>query len=210
MGFTHLLVSAVDPTDKPAPTLTLGFHGPVGLEILETTYTDGVTPAKDTRFAMTGIGVYYENCMAEHMSAPLKGPVQTNNRAELTAGLRALKEFEKMSSIITYSNQRFRLCTDSAVLLTGLCGEVEHGEVEQWYRRGWRSTKNKSIMNADIWRGILKVWRRIDEVVIPRKVKAHSGVEGNENADKLTVLGVYLQEEQRATGARRTTTSTNQ
>jgi hypothetical protein len=57
-------------------------------------YTDGACVANGKRNARAGVGVYFgsdDELSVYNVSEPLEGPTQTNQRAELTAALRALQ-----------------------------------------------------------------------------------------------------------------------
>ena len=62
------------------------------------------------------------------------------------------------------------------------------------YNGGWSGASNAPLRNTDLWKNIMLKYETIRDVVRVEKVKAHVGIEGNENADKLAVLGMYLRD----------------
>ena len=114
------------------------------------------------------------------MSEPLQGPRQTNQRAELTALLRALEIAPLYRPVEIYTDSRYSINC-----------------VTQWYdnwnRNGWTTAKGAKVENKDL---ITEVKRMMDE----RKdvygaqttfvwVKGHAATEGNVMADRLAVQG---------------------
>ena len=94
----------------------------------------------------------------------------TNNRMELTAVIRALEALKRPSEV--------RLFTDSEYVRRGITEWVK-----SWKARGWRTADRKPVKNQDLW-------ERLDELAAGHKidwrwVKGHSGVPGNELADRL-------------------------
>tara|TARA_R110000772_G_scaffold82369_2_gene174734 strand:+ start:146 stop:589 length:444 start_codon:yes stop_codon:yes gene_type:complete len=91
----------------------------------------------------------------------------TNNRMEMTAAIEALKYFK--------DSQKITILSDSNYVVKG---------ITQWID-GWKLRNWKKVKNIDLW-------KQIDELnqfhqVTWKHVPAHSGVEGNEIADKLAV-----------------------
>jgi ribonuclease HI len=112
------------------------------------------------------------------VSERLEGDIQTNQRAELTAMLRALEK----SSV----NQRVRIYSDSKYSIS--C-------VTEWYvnwkKNGWR-TKDGPVKNRDL---VEAIRAKIDErakagtPTLFQWVKGHASNPGNVAADTLAVQG---------------------
>lgn len=99
----------------------------------------------------------------------------TNNRMELTAVIEALKSLKRHS--------RVRVHTDSQYVQKGITEWLPN-----WKRRGWRTSSNAPVKNADLW-------QRLDEVAAQHQiewfwVRGHNGHPGNERADALANEGV--------------------
>ena len=104
----------------------------------------------------------------------------TNNRMELTAAIEALKALKVPADV--------RLWTDSKYVLQGITEWLPN-----WKKRNWRTSANKPVKNADLWRELEaeRTRHRIDW----RWVCGHSGEDGNETADALAnqAIDEYLQ-----------------
>lgn len=101
----------------------------------------------------------------------------TNNRMELTAVIQALQALKKTSDVILH--------TDSQYVRMGITDWIH-----KWKVKNWRTSDNKPVKNADLWRQIdaLAPLHTIDW----RWVKGHAGDPGNEKADQLANEGVLL------------------
>jgi len=92
----------------------------------------------------------------------------TNNRMELTAALKGIKEVNPSKAIILY--------TDSQYLQKGV-GEW----IENWKARGWRR-KGGKLANVDLWK---QISREIDQRKITwHWVRGHAGNPFNERVDR--------------------------
>ena len=99
----------------------------------------------------------------------------TNNRMELTAAIKALKELKRPCLIELY--------TDSQYVRGGVTGWLE-----KWKANGWKTSNRKPVKNEDLWRSL-------DEAVARHKiswhwVKGHAGHPENEKADELARKGL--------------------
>jgi ribonuclease HI len=94
----------------------------------------------------------------------------TNNRMELTAAMRGLQALTRPCSVLVY--------TDSLYVMKGVT-EWMH----EWKHRGWRTADRKPVKNIDLWQALDEQVARHE--VDWRWVKGHSGVERNEQVDRL-------------------------
>jgi ribonuclease HI len=94
----------------------------------------------------------------------------TNNRMELTAAIRGLQALTRPCSVLVY--------TDSLYVMKGVT-EWLH----DWKRRDWRTADRKPVKNIDLWQALDSEVARHE--VDWRWVKGHSGVERNEQVDRL-------------------------
>ncbi|KAL1866596.1 hypothetical protein VTK73DRAFT_4652 [Phialemonium thermophilum] len=141
-------------------------------------YTDGSSRGNGYQGAVAGIGVFFGAGDPRNISERLQGEPQTNQRAELTAILRALQAVP--------SRQSVNIVTDSKYAIQ--C-------VTEWYRNwernGWQSNggpvKNRDLVEA--------VRARIDDrdthgaQTLFTWVKGHALDPGNVAADRLAVQG---------------------
>ena len=98
-------------------------------------------------------------------------PNTTNNVAELTAILEALKWCKKAGIQPT-------ILTDSAYCCNGLKSWM-HG----WEKKGWKKADGKAPENLDIWKELFVLYNEVHPNMV--KVKGHAGITGNEAADAL-------------------------
>ena len=102
----------------------------------------------------------------------------TNNRMELTAVIRALQTLKRPCQVRVY--------TDSKYVQKGISEWILN-----WKRRGWRTSGNEPVKNADLW-------QRLDQLAAQHQiewlwVKGHAGHDGNERADALANQGVAME-----------------
>lgn len=118
------------------------------------------------------------------------GDIQsTNNAMELTAVLAAL-EYAKASGLPADDTTIY---SDSQYCVKG-CNEWRHG----WARKGW--TRNgDTLANAGLWQAIAAAHDAFRCQIV--WVRGHSGVPGNERADRLAAKGRAYAIEHRITAA---------
>lgn len=98
-------------------------------------------------------------------------PDTTNNRMELTAAIKALRELKQPSMV--------ELNTDSQYLKNAFT----QGWIDNWLRNGWRSAGKKQVKNIDLWKELIAL---ADSHNIQWKwVKGHSNNRYNERCDQL-------------------------
>ena len=99
----------------------------------------------------------------------------TNNRMELRGAIEALRALEP--------NSRVKLYTDSQYVMKGITEWIRN-----WKARSWKTSANKPVKNADLWRELdaARDQHEVDWVW----VKGHAGHEGNERADELANRGM--------------------
>ncbi len=99
----------------------------------------------------------------------------TNNRMELTATIKALKEIKEPCEITLF--------TDSKYVIQGI-----EEWIHNWKKKGWKGANKKLVKN-------MKLWKELDELRDQHNikwewVKGHSGDPGNETADMLANRGI--------------------
>jgi ribonuclease HI len=92
----------------------------------------------------------------------------TNNRMELQAAIEALRRLKEACEV--------QLCTDSEYLRDGITTWIH-----TWKARRWR----KKIKNKDLWLQLDEITSK--HMIEWRWVRGHSGTEGNERCDLLSV-----------------------
>lgn len=145
-------------------------------------YTDGSSRGNGQRGALAGIGVFFGPSDPRNISEPLAGPRQTNQRAELSAILRALETAPARQSVKIISDSEYSINCVTKWYKT-------------WQRNGWMNSTGKPVENRDLVGGILD---RMEE----RRseggrtdflwVRGHNKDPGNEAADRLAVSGAIM------------------
>ncbi|KAK5879672.1 hypothetical protein CesoFtcFv8_022768 [Champsocephalus esox] len=138
-------------------------------------YTDGGCTRNGQKGAKAGIGVYWGPNHPLNVADPLDGR-QTNQRAEIQAACKAL-ELAKENSI-----QKLVLYTDSMFTINGVTSWVK-----AWKLNGWRLKSGGPITNKDEFMKLDRLNAEVDVVWL--HVPGHSGIRGNEEADRLSREG---------------------
>ena len=99
-------------------------------------------------------------------------PETTNNKMEMTATIEALKYFKE--------SKKIKLYTDSNYIYKGI-----NEWIDGWKKRDWKTSGKKPVKNKELWMELDKLndFHTVNWYHVP----AHSGIEGNEIADKLAV-----------------------
>jgi ribonuclease HI len=103
-------------------------------------------------------------------------PDTTNQRMEITAVLRALREltgegYPKVITVISDSNYVVKCFNDKWW--------------QGWERRGWRNAQGKPVANQDLWQPLLALALDSAHEITFTWVKGHSGDHWNEVVDQL-------------------------
>jgi len=99
----------------------------------------------------------------------------TNNRMELTAAIEGLAALKKPCHVI--------VTTDSEYVRRGITEWMEN-----WKKKGWKSSKKKPVKNQDLWQRLDQETQRHE--IEWHWVKGHSGHPENELADELANRGI--------------------
>lgn len=140
-------------------------------------YVDGACPNNGKPGARAGWGAYLVNDRGEELD--LAGPIpasdpQTNSRAEVMAMVTGLEAIKKASILHVHS--------DSDYVVKGI-----NQWMEGWRAKGWRTAKGE-VAHSDLWRRIYEATKFHE--VTATWVRGHSGVIGNERADRLANRGM--------------------
>eukprot|EP01006_Ploeotia_vitrea_P053947 TRINITY_DN67832_c3_g1_i1.p1 TRINITY_DN67832_c3_g1~~TRINITY_DN67832_c3_g1_i1.p1 ORF type:complete len:298 (-),score=38.00 TRINITY_DN67832_c3_g1_i1:45-938(-) len=142
-------------------------------------WTDGAcSGAEDQRVA--GIGVYFGAVDDKrNVSERLAGERQTNQRAELAAAVRALREVPLQHNV--------QIDSDSSYVVKGATDWLWN-----WKATGWVTAAKKEITNLDLWQELdeeLAKRTAAGTQVLWKQVVGHGGDMGNIQADNLAVQG---------------------
>lgn len=104
-------------------------------------YTDGSALGNGKTGALAGVGVFFGVDDPRNVSEPLLGSPQTNQRAELTAVLRALQ--------IVPKDRDIRIVTDSSYSIN--CATAWY---RKWMKNAWKNSKGEDVSNVDLVKAI--------------------------------------------------------
>lgn len=140
-------------------------------------YIDGSCVGVGGSHPKAGLGVFYGDFDPRNLSERVTGE-QTNQRAELSALLRALQSAPKDENVF------LELRSDSQFCVSGLM-----------YRKAADIAGDGSEGRAhdDLWVEVERLWKEREGRVKMVYVKAHVGEHGNEAADQLAKRGALLE-----------------
>ncbi|KAG5358650.1 Ribonuclease H1 [Yarrowia sp. B02] len=140
-------------------------------------YTDGACVRNGQVDAIAGIGVYFGAHNPCNISERLRGELQTNQRAELSAIKKAYQIIASLGD-----GARYEIYSDSLYAINCLT-KWKHS----WQKNGWRTCKGNEVANQDLIKSILELMETegCEKVMGPTKVPAHSDCRGNNEADEL-------------------------
>ncbi|ROT40306.1 putative ribonuclease H [Sodiomyces alkalinus F11] len=145
-------------------------------------YTDGSSLSNGRRGAAAGVGVFFGTDDPRNVSERLLGEPQTNQRAELTAILRALE--------ISPESENVQIFTDSQYSIN--CVTVWY---KAWVKKDWHTSTGEPVKNKDLVQAVReRIEAREEEgsKTVFTWVKGHSENPGNVAADRLAVAGAQL------------------
>lgn len=113
----------------------------------------------------------------------------TNNQMELTAIINAL-EF-----ILNDDGSNYQILSDSSYCVN----TFNLGWLKGWKKNGWLTSSGNKIKNEELWKVADELFSKILEIrykaITFIKVKGHSGVCMNEEADELARMGILKDED---------------
>lgn len=118
---------------------------------------------------------------SRNVSEPLKGSRQTNQRAELTAILRAIDIAPRHRDVTIYTDSRYAIDCVTVWFVN-------------WRRNNWMTKDNKPVENRDLVEAILVKIEERNELKVKtlfQWIKGHNRDPGNEAADQLAVNGAH-------------------
>jgi ribonuclease HI len=149
---------------------------PPGMVII---YTDGSSLRNGAAGARAGVGVYFGPGDSKNVSEALSGTRQTNQRAELTAILRALDIAPRHRDVTIYTDSRYAI-------------DCVTKWYKNWKRNSWLTATKKPVENRDLIqdvRGRMEEREGLGKGTYFCWVKGHNGDRGNVEADRLAVEG---------------------
>jgi len=145
-------------------------------------YTDGSSYSKP-RVGGLGIIFIYTNALGE--DEVIKGfefpgyKGATNNQMELEACIVALKEASQLDDVLNRVN-KIIIHTDSMYIVSNY-----KKAMFQWSRNKWLKRAGSPVLNADLWKELIKYMKKVKKKVYFVWVKGHSKDIYNKEVDKL-------------------------
>lgn len=143
-------------------------------------YTDG-SSAPNPRMGGVGFRMIFPKGREVDFS-PYGYKGATNNEMELQACILALREVIKLKDlegaqgVVVYTDSQYVVSNYKNAMFT-------------WVRQKWMRSNGEPVLNTKQWKELIRLMKRIGDTfriyVSFEKVKAHSGIEANEVADKL-------------------------
>lgn len=129
--------------------------------------------------AGSGVAVYHNDALVQ-LWYGIYNPNGTNNSAELNALLFSLQ----LAQHAIKQGLSAQIMCDSMYSI-----QCIRDWAAGWERNGWKR-KTGEIMNLDIIKQAFALFNEIKDQVLLSHVKAHAGTEGNELADRMTMVAV--------------------
>ena len=141
-------------------------------------YIDGSCIRNGATSAQAGYGLYWGEQHPWYCSYSIQDGTATNNKAELTAAIKALQiaRDQNLEQLTIYS--------DSNYVIQGVTEWIF-----KWKENGWKTAGGEDVKNKDLWMELARLTQEITTKIEWKHVAAHSGISGNEEADKLAVQG---------------------
>ncbi|TQS34372.1 hypothetical protein Golomagni_05246 [Golovinomyces magnicellulatus] len=142
-------------------------------------YTDGSSRRNGRLGARAGVGVFFGTNDPRNVSEPLQGQAQTNQRAELTAVLRALQ--------ICPMDKDVQIVTDSTYTINCVTKWYQ-----TWLKNEWKTANGSRVLNKDLVQSIRHLMDRrklMGAKTALAWVRGHNHDSGNNAADRLAVAG---------------------
>ncbi|MGE3297060.1 MAG: viroplasmin family protein [Porticoccaceae bacterium] len=174
-GKTAMVRKPASPRAKVAAT---GKHASADIEI----YCDGACDPNPGQ-AGTGIAIYKSGALYQ-LWYGLYNPAGTNNTAELLGLHHALVFADKFSA----SGQSVAILCDSKYAIECITTWAFGWKAKGWKRRGGE------IMNLDLIQSAHALYVEIADRIRVQHVAGHAGVEGNELADRMSVIAIKRRE----------------
>ena len=131
----------------------------------------------------SGVAVYDKGILTARYYG-LYNPKGTNNTAELNA----LHQSMKLAKEFLAKEKKVQILADSTYAIKSM---TTWGA--DWQRRGWKR-KTGELINAELIASMYQSYLDIKSKINIAHVKAHIGTEGNELADRLSLLSIQCKE----------------
>ncbi|GGD46993.1 hypothetical protein GCM10012288_21560 [Malaciobacter pacificus] len=151
---------------------------PIDSSSIVTIYCDGACKGNPGN-AGSGVAVYNDDIITLYSGLFIE--YGTNNIAELNALKKALEISQNCNETIIYSDSMYAI---DCITKWGYT----------WKKNDW-TKKGGEIKNLELIKEVHNLYDNMKDKVIIKHVKGHSGVEGNELADRMAVNAINSKEE---------------
>lgn len=140
-------------------------------------YTDGACSNNGRNGASAGAGVWWGEGHPDNTSAPVYGR-QTNNNAEIQAAEIAVRQAGERGydSVTVHTDSEFTV-------------KCQEQWVPKWESNGWRTSNGEPVKNREELQSLNQAVRESGMDVQFQYTPGHSGIRGNEEADRLARRG---------------------
>ena len=134
-----------------------------------TIYTDGACDPNP------GIGGWGAILIFGNVEKEISGgaPESTNNRMELTAAIEALTLLREPCQVTLFTDSEY------------VKNAFTQGWLENWLRRGWKTSDKKPVKNQDLWQRLYELTQKHE--ITWQWVRGHANDERNNRCDELAV-----------------------
>ena len=150
---------------------------PILHNTIHTVYIDGSCIKNGAASAQAGIGLFWGDGHPWNSSIALTADsTPTNSKAELTAAIKAIQQAgeNNLTDLVIKS--------DSKYVVNGITEWVQ-----KWMNNGWKTSSGEQVKNKKEWTDLMNVIKSNNINIKWQHVPAHSGVAGNEEADRLAM-----------------------
>jgi ribonuclease HI len=146
-------------------------------------FTDGACDPNPGQ-AGSGIAIYREDQISE-LRYGLYNPCGTNNTAELNALHQALiiskSELDSGASVAVFCDSKYAI-------------QCVTQYASDWKNNGWKRSSGGEIKNLELIQEMYSLYQSLEGKIQVFHVNGHVGIEGNELADRMSVLAIDAQE----------------
>jgi len=147
-------------------------------------YTDGASEPNPGE-AGSGVAVYHQNQLTE-LWYGIYEPVGTNNSAEL----HALNQALMMAKPLLAQDKSVAIYSDSSYSIQCITTWAKG-----WKAKGWKKSSGE-IKNLELIQSMFALYQEMESQLKIYHVNGHVGVEGNELADRMSILAIEAKETQ--------------
>lgn len=142
-------------------------------------FCDGACP-KNPSPSGSGVAIYFKKQLRKLYTGNyvIEG---TNNIAEIEGFIFCLEHIKKNN----IQGHEIEIYIDSQYTIDAIT-KWAFG----WEKNNWLTKENKPVKNIDLIKRALPLYKELKNKIVVKKVKGHSGVEGNELADRMAILAV--------------------